>query len=660
MKTTLTRRNFLRTGLASAAAAAAAPAMAASQAAFTYRSGTYMAKAAGIGGDVLVTMTFDEKNIVGITIDASKETPTIGGAAVAQLKKAILAGQSGEVDAVSGATITSKAVMKAAQKCIAQAKGEIPVEAVTLSGEEADDGDWLGKEPEIAEKDIAETIDTDILVVGCGTGGLFAVCAAAEEGAKVIGIDRYPTGTGIRDDVGAIDSRYQKAWGTKIDKLDFVTAATQWAAGHVKQDLVKLFCEKSGETVDWYGDRLKERGVELWFEAGEKPGEKPVPHRYPYYWTGHSPRWRTSDDGTGKPLDGNKVLHDYAVKMGARFDYSTRMVKLEKMDGRVTGVIATNADDKYVRYNARKGVIVATGGYARNYKMMQALQPWNLSVISQNSSMPGCSGDGIRACLWAGAKMDETHSLMMFDRTALRPDQPAGYETAIKNDFGFFWIGSQPWLKVNKDGRRFINESGTYDGILHADEYQKGHCHYTIFDSDWTKYVSQFRMHGCSRLVPFENGADTNISLPVFEQQILPNLLKSGFVFKCDTIEELAEKLGLPPKELKATVERYNELVAKGVDEDYGKESYRLTPVAKPPFYGAKNSGFILCTLDGIVIDTEMRALDPEGNPIPGLYVVGNDSGCYFANFYPNQVDGMAAGRTVTFARLVGKALAKA
>ena len=518
-----------------------------------------------------------------------------------------------------------------------------------------DDGDWLGQPPEIDEKRIARTRETDILVVGCGTGGMFAVAAAAEAGAKVIGIDRFATGTGIRNDLGALDSRYQKAWGTKIDKFDFVTMATQYAAGHLSQDLVKLFCEKSGETIDWYGDRLKERGVDLWHESGDKVDES----RYEHFATGHSPRWRGTDDGTGKRLDGNRILLDYAVSKGAEFDFNTRMVKLEKKAGRVTGCIARDGDGRYVRYVAKKGVVVATGGYAQNYAMMEALQPWNLRIIGRNGAMPGAHGDGIRACLWAGAKMDETHSMMMFDRCALRPDQKTGVETAKSGDNGFFWMGSQPWLKVNADGRRFMNESGTYENILHADEYQKGHCHYTLFDSNWTAYAQQFKMHGCSRLYPFENGADPNNSYEVVRDRMLPKLLEKGFVVKADTIEELARKLGLPPAELKRTVERYNDLARKGVDEDYGKESFRLTPVDKAPFYGAKNTGYVLCTMDGIQIDTHMNAIDTDGNPIPGLYVIGNDSGCFFANEYPNLATGMACGRTVTFGRIVGIELAR-
>ena len=652
MSKSFSRRAFLRTSIAGGASIAASAVGATPTG--IYKPGTYSAKAAGIG-DVVVTMTFDANKITDIVLDVSHETPGIGQAAAETLKQSLLTSQSAEIDAVSGASITTRAVQKAAAKCIAQAKGEMTIEVITESKAE-DDGDWLGKEPEIAEKDIVATHNTDILVVGCGTGGMFAIASAAEVGAKVIGIDRFPVGTGVREDLGAIDSRYQKAWGTKIDKFEFIAMATQYAGGHLQQDLVKLWADESGAVIDWFGDRLAERGVELWHESGDKSDET----RYKHFATGHSPRLPV-DPKTGKfTLDLNKILYDYAVKNGARFDYSTKMIKLEKKAGRVTGIIAENASGQYVRYNAKKGVVVATGGYAQNWKMMEALQPWNLRIIGRSGALPGARGDGIRACLWVGAKMDETHSIMMFDRAAIRPDQKTGPETAKSGDSGFFWMGSQPWLKVNADGRRFMNESGTYENILHADEYQKGHCHYTIFDSNWVKYAEQFKMHGCSRMYPFENSADPNIPWQVVQNKMLPDLIAKGYVQKANTIEELAQKLGLPAQQLKATVNRHNELHRRGGDVDYGKEKHRLSSIDKPPFYGAKNTGWMLCTMDGIQINTNMNAIDTEGNPIPGLYVVGNDSGSYFANEYPNLATGMACGRTVTFGRLVGLHLAKA
>ncbi len=651
--TQFSRRKFLRTSLVGGASITTAALAHAAPASGIYKTGTYSSKAAGIGGDVIVTMTFDTNKITDVVIDASHETPGIGQKAAVELKKALLAGQSAQVDSVSGASITSGAVRKAAAKCIAQAKGEIPIEVVTKeTAKEEDSGDWLGKAPEIAEKDIAKTVTTDILVIGCGTGGMFAVASAAENGGKVIGIDRFSTGTGIRGDLGAIDSRYQKQAGTKIDKFDYIAMATRYAGGHVKQELIKLWADNSGETINWLGDRLKEHGIDLMNEAGDEGTFV----RYKDFATGHSPQKVVGNDG--KVM--NEILYKYAESKGARFDYSTTMVKLEKKNGRVTGCIARDGDGKYVRYIAKKGTVVATGGYARNYPMMQALQPWNLRVVSRTGAMPGATGSGIKACLWVGAKMDETHCAMKFDRAALKPDQKAGLDTVKAGTAKMFWMGSQPWLKVNSFGERFINESGTYENPLHADEYNKDHCHYSIFDSNWVPYTKQFKMHGCSRLWPFSNGAEPNHMYTEMRDKVLPSLVKDGFAFKADSIEELARKLGLPADQLKKTVDRYNKLAYKGVDEDFGKEKHRLTPVDKPPFYGVKNSGWLLCTLDGIVINKNLNACDENGDAIPGLYVIGNDSGSYFANEYPNLSTGMACGRTVTFGRVIGRNLAKA
>ncbi|MFQ8584046.1 MAG: FAD-binding protein, partial [Holdemania massiliensis] len=388
-----------------------------------------------------------------------------------------------------------------------------------------------------------------------------------------------------------------------------------------------------------------------WHEAG---GDDPD-DRYKHFPTGHSPRWTGSDDGEGNSLNGNIVLTDYALQHGVEFRYQTTMIKLTKENGRVTGIIAKDAEENYIQVKASKGVIVCTGGYSLNYDMLQALQPENVAMVGRNGSIPGASGDGIKACIWAGGKFDETHSMMMFDRAALKLDAKPGIDQLKKGARGFFWMGSQPFLKVNKDGERFFNESGTYEGILHTDEFQKDHCHFTLFDNDWTEYVQEFKTHGCSRLIPFPNNADPNIPYQVIAEGMLPGLIADGFVQQADTIEELADKLGLPKEKLAATVERYNELYDRGVDEDFGKEAHRMSALRTAPFYGAKNCGYILCTMDGIQIDLNMNAIDTEGNPIAGLYVVGNDSGAYFSATYPNLSTGAACGRTVTFGRRAGR-----
>lgn len=525
--------------------------------------------------------------------------------------------------------------------------GQVQAEKATAQAETGSQGaqDWLGAEPTITESDIVETVDAEVVVVGAGTGGLFAACAAAEEGAKVVVLEKFISGGGIRDDLGAVNTRLQQENGTVIDKQEIITAMYHYAAGQCNPALHALWYENSGEAIDWYQDRLAERDIVLWHEgAGETHNTL-----YPHFPTGHSPAWPREDDA----LDGKTVLTDYANKLGnVTFLYETPMVKLVKEGEAVVGVIGKGKEG-FVQVNASKGVIVCTGGYGRNEQMMNTLQPHTQTIYARNSAVMGTEGDGIKACLWAGAKMDETHSSMLFDRTALLPDQLGGYQ----NEGKMCWMGSQPWLKVNLNGERFCNESGPYDFILHAAASQPENLYCCIWDADWQAYAESFDMHGCSRMFPYPNGAPPNMPIQAAAGMI-DGLIEEGYVQKADTIEELAKKLNLPADKLAATVKRTNENYANQNDPDFFKEPFRLSPVANPPFMGVRTTGYLLCTMDGIVINTDCQAIAVDGSPIEGLYVVGNDSGGYYSMTYPNLATGHACGRTVTFARITAKALA--
>ena len=652
MNKSLSRRAFLRTSIASGASLAAAAAGAAP--AGIYRPGTYSAKTSGIG-EVTVTMTFDADRIIDVVLDVSHETPGIGQAAADTLKKNLMAAQAAEIDGVSGATITSKAVSKAAAKCIAQAKGEIPVEVISDKKTDEDDGDWLGKEPEIAEKDIVATHETDILVVGCGTGGLFAVAAAAEAGGKVIGIDRFAVGTGIREDLGAIDSRYQKAWGTKIDKFEFITMATQYAGGHIQQDLVKLWCDKSGEAIDWVGDRLAERNIELWHESGDKNDET----RYKHFAIGHSPKLPI-DPKTGKfKITLAQVVEQYAAKKGARFDYNTKMVKLEKKkNGRVTGVIARDVqgDRHYLRINASKGVILSTGGYGNNLEMMEDRQAWNQKIrIAAPGSGGNPTGSGIKAALWLGATMDPLGAACTFNRACVKPDQYAGDGVLGR----WFWFGEQPFLKLNLKGERFCNESGPYDYMLHSTIMQPHQTYVDIWDANHAAQAEAFDEVGCCRLFPFPNGAKNNIPMQVVDGMI-EKLIEDGYVQKADTMEELAEKLNLPVETTVASWKHYNEMAAAGEDTDYYKKPVFLTPVKQGPFYALKVGPALLAVCGGLKCNNDSQCLDENGEVIEGLYVLGNIMGDITAVDYPINVAGNSHGRCITFGYLLGHELAEA
>ncbi len=619
----------------------------------TYTPGTYSASARGINSDVTVTMTFDEHSITDMEIDVSGETPDIGGKIGGEMRDKILAAQTCNVDGVSGATVTADAIKTAAADCISQASGQ----AVTLDGgDSAGSADWLGEAPEIAESDITETIDTEVLVVGCGTGGWMAAMTAAEEGAKVLVLEKREKATTIREDIGAINSKIQLAEIQQrpelaIDKMEALQDIVRYGSGYVDSDLVKVWIENSGELVDWLTDILERTGhFYMSLEGGV--GNLSDPGRDKAYATGHSPHKK---DGAPEDVTLDSTFQAHCDELGVEWKLSTALVKLEQDDsGKVTGVIAQDGNDQhYIRVNASKGVIMCAGGYACNTDMMMALQPQTLEMKINYALGSTCDGSGIKAMLWAGGWLDPTHASMMFNRCCCLPTETAGYKTNGK----WFWFGEQPFLKVNLNGKRFCNESGPYEFMLHSMEMQPFHTYCDIFDANNEKYCEQFDEVGCCRLFPFPNGAASNMPYS-FVWSRNEQLIEEGYLQKADTLEELAEKLNIPADAFVETVKRYNELCAKGVDEDYGKEKHRLTPVDTAPFYGIRTGAWHLTTLNGCRINTDMQVLNTEGKPIEGLYATGDCTGGFFATTYPNLFTGLACGRTMTFGRRAAKIVA--
>lgn len=173
----------------------------------------------------------------------------------------------------------------------------------------------------------------------------------------------------------------------------------------------------------------------------------------------------------------------------------------------------------------------------------------------------------------------------MFDRIAVKPDEVGGSETAGS----LFWMGSNPWLKVNLNGERFFNESSPYDHAPHAAATQPYGTWCCIWDSDFETYLHQFDTHGCCRVVPFDNDAPTNVPMEAM-LGMNQGLIDSGYIQQADTIEELAKKLNIPADALKKTVNRQNENFDNQIDPDFGKEAFRLTPIRTAPFYGVRTS----------------------------------------------------------------------
>lgn len=535
----------------------------------------------------------------------------------------------------------------------APAKQEAGAEASADTLAQTGPNSWLEAEPEIAEDQIVETVDADVVVCGGGTAGLFAACSAAEEGAKTVMLEQFAKdqGAGVRSDLAAYNTRIQKESNCPLDPAEMLQYMWMHGSGFSNQRLFRVWADESGETLDWYADRMEEAGYKMKHQLTNPPADQERS-----FSTAVAVDWGVDGTKPGSTEDnGQFVLNAYAEKIGVDCRWETKLVKCVKEDGRVTGVIAQNAEGNYVRINAAKGVILCCGGYLGNADMMSALQPDVEKVTVYNFTWPGTNGDGIKAGLWAGAAMDPAHSVSSWEQGLVAPDKTVAesHDTAET-----FWTGPLPFLRVNLEGNRFMNESSQFDTLGHALHYQPGHTAVQVFDSSWKEDAEAFNVYGAHRYFPYDNGISPLFTIDLVEETMAPQI-EQGLIVKADTIEELAAGIGVPVENLKATVDRYNELCDKGVDEDFGKKAYRMSKIDEPPFYAARFAQQGSHTMDGLVINEDMQVLDENMEVIPGLYAAGDNSGCYIGITYLGNAAGNAAGRSVTFGRHAGRHAAR-
>lgn len=506
--------------------------------------------------------------------------------------------------------------------------------------------------PPIPEKDIKETVTTDVLVVGAGTGGMFAALAAAESGAKTILLEKGSTSAVGPGWMAAVNSSLQKKLGVKIDRDEIVAEICRYGGHLVDQRIVSLWADKSGEVMDWFMPIVEAAGMQVVVETDIKEG---FYKSYPVAHIAVAPDQKAEMFPTGGIGSAYyiPILVKKAQELGVDIRYSTPLVQLIREEkGRVTGAIAKNEKGEYVRFNTNKGVILCTGGYARDAEMVEKLCPTALAT-SMNVCPPTNTGDGIKAALWVGAAMDPTHAMMVFDRGVVLPGKKIGPPW----QGGFLQLGSQPFLRVNTRGERFVNEDLPYDYAWDAALMEPGQVWWQVWDANWKADVEKFHTTICSRIIT-QPGAPPRAGLEIMEADI-NKLLEMNIIKKADTIEALAEQMGVPVATFKATVERYNQLTKQGKDEDFGKVPFRMSTLEHAPYYAANLAGMIICNLNGLRINTNLQVLDQELNPIPGLYAAGNDSGSFFALNYPEMLGGLALGRTATFGRLAGLAAAQ-
>jgi len=475
--------------------------------------------------------------------------------------------------------------------------------------------------PPIPARNIKKTETADVVVVGAGIAGLTAAASAAEAGASVIQIEKGETYhfRGLHN--AALNSKLQKKAGVKVDRDSLIYTLMEFAAYRNDQRLVKLWADNCDQVMDWLIDMADAAGVEVILDTVTKSWYFP---NYPIIHV-FKPDMQESLA---------KMLLAYGQARGTDVRWETPAVQLiREGKGRVTGVIARNAQGDYVQFNARKGVILCTGDYGNNPEMVKRyLRPdvQDLKVVYEPAVN---TGDGHQMGLWVGAAIDEIPHIGMI------------WDFAVFSHTGLFNMGRQPWLYVNADGERFMNEDLPYNYECNQILQQPGKFAYAIwdekYDDEWPKMKSQC----CKNM-----GAPTYL----WDPKQLDEALANGNVQKASTIRELAEKIGIPADTFERTVARYNELARKGEDLDFGKHPDRLTTLEKPPYYACKMESRRMITLSGLKINTRIQVMDTERQPIPGLYCAGNTSGSFFGDSYASTVPGLTHSRAWTFGRLAG------
>lgn len=519
---------------------------------------------------------------------------------------------------------------------------------------------WLGAEPQVNEADIVKTYDTNLLIIGAGNGGMMAAVRAADAGVDFRIVEQNNVVGDTRGWYGAINSKDCLDAGLSVDTALLRSEASRYASGKIDQRVLNVWINESAAMHDYVKPIMESYGnvCEFTTDTGV-----PETNQTQYYCPPEEHFYHAPKEGEWAGKKRNVLFQDYLEKRGYYIDFGYGLVKLDRQDGRVTGaVFQSTTENTYIRINARHGVLLATGGYAANPDMIEALNPIVPACVTASSYSPSTRGMGIKAGLWAGAQMDLQPAAMIFDRGIVAPGVNAGYvtdETGFKKLPGTvrqFNPGTQPFLKVNRDGERFANESAPYNDICHAASRQKGGVYCQVFDSSILEDVQRFNTLGCS--------AQTR---KMGEALMAPNgyvdkQIQAGLVKKADTLPELADMLGFEGQAKETflkTVERYNELYDKQLDEDFGKPAYRLSALRKAPYYGLWLGGSLLTTIDGLCINADMQVLNKEGDAIPGLFATGDCAGSTFADNYPELFPGMCLGRNLTFAlHIVNKLVA--
>ena len=679
----ISRKGFLKVAAAAAMSGVTASALAAcnagpssSTAASTgeaiYTPGTYTGTATGIG-EVKVTMTFSETAITDVVIDASNETESIGGVAAPTLRDALMAAQSTEIDNISGATITTNAVKKAAASCIEQAMGVHTAGGDTAAS--SSDEDWLGTEPEIDESKVAKTVDVDVAVVGCGIAGVAACRSVAEDGGLVAAFEKADGPQCRSGEYAVINGKVQAKWGrdtwTREQIDDIIDSHMVESTYRCKRSIMSKWAHNIGDAFDWW----VEANPDLYYAETTRsaiPDESAdnfiIPIFYPlpehYDWKQERfPCYPTSVEFKPDQHVTVEANMQKAIDTGnVQTFYGCFVEKLIMENGRCVGLYARDAaTGEYIKCNASKGVILSTGDYSQNTKMLKHFCPEvienNIQCLFTNVDVEGNftnQGDGIQLGMWAGAQVQQSHAPMIHH-------MGGGADLA-----GVGVMGNAGFLNLDLNGKRFMNEDLPGQQLENQIELQKNRESWQIFDSNWPEQLPYMpAAHGGAcyyeDYASEDEGPKNNTTYRNYKSPYqLEAAVADGRAVKADTLEELVAKIYPDDTAAQQTaldsIQRYNELAKAGYDEDFHKPASRMWAVENGPFYADKfTTALLLVCIGGLESDEDCHTFDADRNVIPGLYVAGNIQGNRFATEYPIGLKGVSHSMAMYYGYVAGK-----
>ena len=679
----ISRKGFLKVAAAAAMSGVTASALAAcnagsssSTAASTgeaiYTPGTYTGTAAGIG-EVKVTMTFSETAITDVVIDASNETESIGGVAAPTLKDALMAAQSTEIDNISGATITTNAVKKAAASCIEQAMGVHTAGGDTAAS--SSDEDWLGTEPEIDESKVAKTVDVDVAVVGCGIAGVAACRSVAEDGGLVAAFEKADGPQCRSGEYAVINGKVQAKWGrdtwTREQIDDIIDSHMVESTYRCKRSIMSKWAHNIGDAFDWW----VEANPDLYYAETTRsaiPDESadnfiiPIFYPLPEYYDWKQERFPCYPTSVEFKPDQHVTVEanmQKAIDTGnVQTFYGCFVEKLIMENGRCVGLYARDAaTGEYIKCNASKGVILSTGDYSQNTKMLKHFCPEvienNIQCLFTNVDVEGNftnQGDGIQLGMWAGAQVQQSHAPMIHH-------MGGGADLA-----GVGVMGNAGFLNLDLNGKRFMNEDLPGQQLENQIELQKNRESWQIFDSSWPEQLPYMpAAHGGAcyyeDYASEDEGPKNNTTYRNYKSPYqLEAAVADGRAVKADTLEELVAKIYPDDTAAQQTaldsIQRYNELAKAGYDEDFHKPASRMWAVENGPFYADKfTTALLLVCIGGLESDEDCHTFDADRNVIPGLYVAGNIQGNRFATEYPIGLKGVSHSMAMYYGYVAGK-----